>query len=308
MSEADAKIRQEVPWRRWQMDELVPSRRNAPADGQPLRQGADKHAHKDTSQAAKLDKPAPGQTTAKKPTQAQAPPSKQPQKPAPAPTDQAKQRRQAAQQKAALEAERKKARETGYQEGYREGLETGQTEGHATGLAQGREEAEQAYQQRLKETLDPVRALATQFSEALAQLDDDVAQNLVELALATGRQLAGAALDAHPAQVVELVRGLLHSEPAMHGRPRLWLHPKDHELISQAIGQELEAAGWALQPDDQVSRGGCRVTSANGELDATWESRWESVRQHVRGRSSSSERAAAAHELKAAAEAAVSNP
>ncbi|MBK5929794.1 hypothetical protein CCR82_04405 [Halochromatium salexigens] len=286
------------------MDELAPSRRNTSAKGQPTRQGPDQSTGKEAGPAkATLDKQAPNHTAAKTPAQA----PKQPQKPAQSKPDPAKQRREAAQQKAALEAERKKAREAGYQEGYREGLETGRAEGYAKGLAQGREEAEQELQQQLQETLDPVRNLATQFSEALAQLDDDVARHLVELALATGRQLAGAALEAHPAQVAELVRGLLHSEPAMHGRPRLWLHPKDHELVSQALGQELKAAGWALQPDDQVSRGGCRVTSANGELDATWESRWESVHQQVRGRLSSSERAAGARELKAAAEATSNN-
>ncbi|MFW6258026.1 MAG: flagellar assembly protein FliH [Halochromatium sp.] len=306
MSEADAKLGQEgeVPGRRWQMDELVPSRRNA-SDRNAGQATARSPATPSKQEAERKAADGPARTS----------PAKPPQTTAQAKLDQAKQRRAAAQRKAALEAERKKAREAGYQEGYREGLQAGQSEGHtqghaeghAQGLAQGREEARQELQQRLQETLDPVRNLATHFSQALAQLDDDIASELVELALATGRHLAGAALDAHPAQVVELVRQLLHSEPAMFGRPRLWLHPKDHALVSQALGQELEAAGWALQPDDQVSRGGCRVTSANGELDATWESRWESVRQQVRGRSSTSEIAAAAGELMAAADAA-SNP
>ncbi len=312
MSEADAKLRQahEVPWRRWQMDELVPQRRHAPAHGQPTQPAADKDTRKETGQVGTaLGKHAPGHTGAKTPAaQAQTQAPKQPAKPEQSTPEHIKQRRQAAQQKAAqqkaaLEAERKQARDAGYRDGHREGLQAGHTEGYAKGLAEGRQEAEQELQQQLKETLDPVRHLATQFSEALAQLDDEVARDLVELALTTGRHLAGEALAAEPAQVAELVRQLLHSEPAMHGRPRLWLHPKDHALVSQALGQELDAAGWALQPDDQVSRGGCRVTSANGELDATWESRWESVRQQVRGRLTSSEITAAARELKAAAEA-----
>jgi flagellar assembly protein FliH len=109
--------------------------------------------------------------------------------------------------------------------------------------------------------------------------------------------LAGEALAANPAQVVDLVRGLLHSEPPMLGKPRLWLHPLDHELVREYLGQELQAAGWVLQPDDQVSRGGCRVTGANGELDATWESRWQAVRQRVRGRHSTTEQEAAAQAL-----------
>ena len=74
--------------------------------------------------------------------------------------------------------------------------------------------------------------------------------------------------------------------------------------MNEYLGKELKAAGWALQPDDQVSRGGCRVTSATGELDATWESRWQAVRQQVRGRHSASEQAAAAQGLLEAAQSA----
>nr|MBP9956812.1 flagellar assembly protein FliH [Pseudomonas sp.] len=45
-------------------------------------------------------------------------------------------------------------------------------------------------------------------------------------------------------------------------------------------------AGWQLQPDELVSRGGCRVNSASGELDATWESRWDSLLEQLRHRQS----------------------
>ncbi|EWH03499.1 flagellar assembly protein FliH [Halomonas sp. BC04] len=115
-------------------------------------------------------------------------------------------------------------------------------------------------------------------------LDEEVANEMVELALATGRQLAGEALKARPRQVLELVRALLHTDPPLTGQQRLWLHPLDHKLVEQHLGQELEAAGWKLQPDDQLSRGGCRVTSASGELDATWETRWQAVKAQVRRR------------------------
>ena len=129
---------------------------------------------------------------------------------------------------AALEKERKQAREAARKEGHAEGLKkgraeglkTGQTEGYAKGLKEGREAARKELQQEIQVTLEPVRHLAVHFSDALALLNDEMAKDLVELALVTGRQLAGDALNANPAQVVDLVRGLLHSEPAMHGKPR----------------------------------------------------------------------------------------
>lgn len=215
-------------------------------------------------------------------------------------SDASEQRREAAKDKKAIDAERKKARD----QGHREGRDAGHKEGYAQGLEEGRAAARAELEAEITETLKPLRSLATQFSEALSRIDDELANELVSLALATGRQMAAEALEASPEHVADLVRALLHSEPVMHGHPRLWLHPDDFQLVSQSLGQELDAAGWALQPDDQISRGGCRVTSESGELDATWESRWETVCQQVRRRRSSSEKAAEAQELKEAAEAA----
>lgn len=205
----------------------------------------------------------------------------------------------------ALDAEHKRLHEAARKKGHAEGLKAGQAEGYAKGLEEGRKAAHEELQQQIEAALRPVQHLAVHFSDALALLNNDMAKDLVELALVTGRQLAGDALNANPGQVVDLVRALLHSEPAMHGKPRLWLHPQDHDLVDEYLGNELKAAGWALQPDDQVSRGGCRVTSATGELDATWESRWEAVRQQVRGRHSASEQASAAQALLDEAQAAV---
>ncbi|MGQ4880144.1 flagellar assembly protein FliH [Billgrantia sp. LNSP4103-1] len=201
------------------------------------------------------------------------------------PAEQAR-RRAAFQRQAELKALREKVMQEAREEGYQAGFEAGRTEGHAQGLKEGREEAQRELKQQVHDTVAPLKPLADQFAGALEALDEEIANDLVELAMATGRQLAGEALKARPKQVLELVKALLHTEPPLVGQQRLWLHPQDHQLVQEHLGAELAAAGWKLQPDAQLTRGGCRVTSANGELDATWESRWESVKSQVRRRRS----------------------
>lgn len=304
MSEADAKITrgQDVPWRRWQMTELGPRHGTATANARPAASAA-------TRSVEAAAQPGHGKQggagTGPGPAKAAAPSaSAQREEPRQGP-EKAKRGRPTDAHKKALDAERKQAREAARKEGHAAGLKAGQADGYATGLEEGRKAARKEFDQRINETLKPVQNLALQFSDALALLNDEMAKDLVELALTTGRHLAGEALQANPEHVVDLVRGLLHSEPELHGKPRLWLHPQDHDLVDQYLGQELKAAGWALQPDDQVSRGGCRVTSGTGELDATWESRWQTVRQQVRSRRSASEQASAAQALLDAAGVAV---
>ncbi|PMR77709.1 flagellar assembly protein FliH [Billgrantia endophytica] len=193
-------------------------------------------------------------------------------------------RQESFRRQAELKAMREKIFREAREEGYQAGFEEGRAQGHAQGLEEGRQEAQRELEVLTHDALAPLKPLAEQFSEALAVLDEEIANDLVELALSTGRQLAGEALKARPRQVLELVRALLHTEPPLTGHQRLWLHPQDHKLVEQHLGQELGAAGWKLQPDDQLSRGGCRATSASGELDATWESRWQAVKAQVRRR------------------------
>lgn len=197
---------------------------------------------------------------------------------------QAKIRRRAQEHQAALEAERQRVREEAREEGYREGFEAGHQEGHAGGLKEGREKGEEELRQQTQKVIAPLAPLASRFGEAIAQLDDEIADALVNLAIATGRQLAGDALKASPEQILEIVRELIHVEPALSGKPRLWLHPEDLDLVEEQLGHELDSAGWQLQPDDQLSRGGCRVTSKSGELDASWETRFEAIADQIRHR------------------------
>ncbi|WP_192036508.1 flagellar assembly protein FliH [Halomonas sp. YLGW01] len=197
---------------------------------------------------------------------------------------QARIRRQAMKRQAELEAERRQAREAARAEGHAEGLEQGRQTGYAEGLEEGRRAGEAELQRRADQALAPLLGLAQQFGQGLERLDEDIADALVHLALATGRQLAGEALDARPEQILTLLRELLHVEPALTGQPRLWLHPDDLALVDDRLGEEFTAAGWSLQPDDQLSRGGCRVTSQSGELDASWESRCQAVMAQVRQR------------------------
>ncbi|MDT0500501.1 MULTISPECIES: flagellar assembly protein FliH [unclassified Halomonas] len=194
-------------------------------------------------------------------------------------------RKERQRRQADLDALREQAMQEGRDAGYQEGLEAGHREGLAKGLEEGRQQARQELEARKHELLAPLGELAQQFSSALDTLDEVIAEDLADLALETGRKLAGEALEERPDQVLEVVRALLHTDPPLLGQQRLWLHPQDHALVEKHLGEELSAAGWALQPDDQISRGGCRVTSASGELDATWERRWQAIEAQVRRRS-----------------------
>ena len=170
---------------------------------------------------------------------------------------------------------RKEARAAGEAEGRAAGLAEGRQVGHTEGLATGLAAAS-VHAERL-------RALARSLPEALRGAEAELAETVLALTLDVARQVVHRTYQAEPEWVLPLVRDLLHAEPALRGEPRLLLHPDDLALVKNSLGSESEAAGWQLRADDSLARGGCRVQSATGELDASLATRWERVGVALRG-------------------------
>ena len=164
---------------------------------------------------------------------------------------------------------RLEARAQGRAEGQREGLAKGRAEGHAEGLASGLAAASAHAEQLL--------AVAASLPAALRRAESELADAILTLALDVARQVVHRTLRAEPEWVLPLVQDLLHAEPALQGEPRLLLHPDDVALVKNSLGNELQIAGWQVRADDTLARGGCRVQSASGEMDASLETRWKSV-------------------------------
>lgn len=168
---------------------------------------------------------------------------------------------------------RREARTAGESEGRREG----RVKGHAEGLAEGRAEGLAAGLAAASAHAEQLRALATSLPEAMRRAESELADALMTLALDVARQVVHRTLRAEPEWVLPLVQDLLHAEPALQGEPRLLLHPDDVALVKSSLGNELQSAGWQVRADETISRGGCRVQSASGEVDASLEMRWKSV-------------------------------
>jgi flagellar assembly protein FliH len=170
---------------------------------------------------------------------------------------------------------RKDARAAGEAEGRAAGLAEGRKVGHTEGLATGLAAAS-VHAERL-------RALTLSLPDALQRAEGELTEAVLALALDVARQVVHRTLKTEPEWVVPVVRDLLNTDPALRGDPRLLLHPDDVGLVKNSLGSEIEAAGWQVRADEHIERGGCRVQSANGELDGTLQTRWKRVAAAVRG-------------------------
>ncbi len=159
----------------------------------------------------------------------------------------------------ALAAIREEARLAGYQAGH--------AAGHTDGLAAGRLDA--------ANELEQLRQLAHAFGSALADADQLIANEVLELALRLARGMLKNALEVKPELLLPIVREAIEYLPVLQQPALLLLNPEDAQLVRDGIGEELEKGGWRVVEDAQIGRGGCKVDTASNQIDAQVASRWQ---------------------------------
>lgn len=153
------------------------------------------------------------------------------------------------------------AQETGYAAGH----EAGHAAGYEAGLAKAEAEAAQ------------LAALGENLVGHLKELDQQVAENLLAVAVETARQVLRQSLRLKPELLLPVVREAVTSMPLHHGHPLLFLNPADAALVRQHLGEQLAHNGWRILEDAGVTCGGCRIEIGTSEVDATLETRWRRV-------------------------------
>lgn len=148
-----------------------------------------------------------------------------------------------------------------YDEAYAEGLAAG----NAAGAAEVAARAE-----RFGELLDAMVA-------PMESLDEEVEQQLVELASMVVRQLFRREIEIEPTHVIGVVREALQLLPIASREVRVLLHPDDARLVEETLSPTDGQRAWSVVEDPLISRGGCRIVAENSRIDATAEARLNTV-------------------------------
>lgn len=160
--------------------------------------------------------------------------------------------------------------------------EAAREEGHAEGLAAGRRQAEKELEQDRaalrKESRDQyqrVESILSALAEPLADADQQVLDQLAELALTAARHVVGRELRTTPGEIMAAIRDALALLPAASPDVRVHVSADDFGLLKEMDPASEDGAGtaWRLVRDNTVSNGGCLVRSGHSVIDATIEKR-----------------------------------
>ncbi len=162
-------------------------------------------------------------------------------------------------------AELENIRQQAHNEGYAQGREAGYTEG----IQQARNEAAQMH------------TLLQNLQSALNQVDEQVAQSLLDLSLEVARQMVRETLHTKPEVILKIVSDAISSLPHFNQNAHLILHPDDAALVREHMGDQLAHAGWKIFTDAKIERGGCLVETAHSHIDGTTEARWKRIVESI---------------------------
>ena len=154
---------------------------------------------------------------------------------------------------------------------------------YAEGFAQGQAETALEWQRRLDEYIatqgqESARRLQEVFQTldaSLIDLQQHMAQQVLELACDIARQVVRQELSVNPNPLQPVVReavGMLVTE----GRPAtVRLNPVDLEAMAAPLREEVDVPGVQWVADDAVPEGGCIVESAGTVVDGSLDKRWQ---------------------------------
>lgn len=151
-------------------------------------------------------------------------------------------------------------------------------EAYKEGFEQGRKEGLQSGQAEIRASVERLEQVFRALGEPLADVDAQVEEELLELALAVARQVVRRELKTDPGQIVAVVREALGVLPSLAREIRVFLHPDDAVLVREALSvPEGEERHWRIVEEPVLTRGGCRVESDNSYIDASLEKQLATV-------------------------------
>ena len=175
--------------------------------------------------------------------------------------------------------------------------------GHSEGLKAAEKEM-QPKLARLDAQAQHLDAIINSLASPLADLDEQVPQQLARLAMAVGQQLARRELSIYPDQLVVLIREAVGRLPVATHEVRVHLNPGDAVTVRERLATPAQERAWILVEDPTLSPGGCLVRGDGSQIDARFESRLNAITTELFDETRSHDRALAAAEAADAAAAA----
>ncbi len=159
--------------------------------------------------------------------------------------------------------------------------EEARASGYAAGLAEGQAAAMQQAGEVQEAHGQQFAALIANLEQALDNVDQSVAEQLLGLALEVAAQVTRGAIAVKNDLLLPVIREAVATLPLHHSHIILRMHPSDAVHVRELLGEEFSQMGTQILEDAGISPGGCLLQAGSSEVDATMETRWRRVLETI---------------------------
>lgn len=145
----------------------------------------------------------------------------------------------------------------------------GMQEGFAAGMAQAKELAQADRAQ--------FATLMNAFSEALENSDEQIAEDVLSLALDIAKSMLKVKLNVDKKVLLPVVLDAIHYLPQIQRPARILVHHEDVHLLREHMADDIANDHWQIHEDSSIERGGCLVETGANQVDATNATRWKRI-------------------------------
>jgi len=158
-------------------------------------------------------------------------------------------------------------------------------EAYAQGLASGRE----AGREQAKQEFLPALIAFAQIGQSLIVLEEQLIERftpqLVRLSLDVAEKVIGKSVAEDPLIITSILERAREELPQARSI-RIWLHPLDHQVLTECrpdLVRVGEKGGRTVEvvSSEEIERGGCRVETEMGVVDATIPVQLEEIRRQM---------------------------
>jgi flagellar assembly protein FliH len=154
----------------------------------------------------------------------------------------------------------------------RDAWDRGYADGQEAAIAAVRKQEEAGLAELARRT-QQLASILEFMAKPLADLDEQVQRQLVELTGAISRHVVRRELKMNPDQIFSVIRETVTLLPMTARDVRLHLHPEDARLVRERLAPASNDRAWSIMEDPMMTQGGCRVTSEDSTIDAQVEQR-----------------------------------
>jgi len=166
-----------------------------------------------------------------------------------------------------LEEIREKARQEAYAAGYQEAYERG--------LREGQEAGQMMAAENMQPDIQSMHILLDKLSTELKEVGKTTGKELLDLAISLASTILKTKVELDQNIILPIVEDAIAQLPSAQVNASISLNPADANIVKKNLGDTLIANGWRIVPDQQLSRGDCKIETSQNLIDSSIDTRWE---------------------------------